>query len=518
MSFSSKQKQVGIFFLACFCFFYQFYYFSDQHLLGFHGGEVYGHAWTHFWRLQNFPEYFLGNNNALGVQNFPPIDILPLFVSNCFALIGGTIFGYNAWIVIAVCLAGFGGYFLAETEGGDPLVGGFVLACSPIFLGTIHSGLTEDMGIGLAAFSLAFLRKRSLWGVLFLVLVGYSGLVLGWMTGISAIIIALADIKNNPKKWRQWAVFGIATLILISPLFWIHFERLGSKGHRFGAHVMGFEYFWPLNPWKQADIASLFSAGRIDFSQEIIRVHPAYLGIILSAVALFARARVWWLIFCLFTLCSFGTSFRFFGEDTGLLNPMSYLLELLPGYELINHHGRFLLLALIAWSVLVAKGAQYIQRWLPDYGVLTMIVLELVFLSPIGFQIPKTNSYAETILEKIELKQDDFLLRLPMIGPNISFQEALWEQKFHQEKILLSPNRPGIQAFSQKTSQTEWMEALAFPEAEIPNDFCLPKAVAGLVVLEEWTALIEEKMGPPMLRGARYSFWKIDSTAEYICD
>lgn len=515
---TTRQEQIGIISLICFCFLLLFRHFSPQHLLGFHGAEVYGHAWTHVWRFQEFPSQFFGTRNALGVENFPPIDIIPLLVSNCFGIIGGPIVGYNLWVVFSVILAGTGGYVLAKIEKGDPWVGAIVLSCSPIFLGTIYSGLTEDMGLGLAALSIAFLRKRSFWGVFFLALVGYSGLVLGWMTGIVALLVGIVDIKKHPNYWKHWLGFACITFILLSPLFWIHSERLAHQGHRFGSHLMELEPFWMLNPWKQGDIASLFALGAVDFSGEIIRLHPSYLGLSLLIVSIFARSRFWWSLFFSFTLVSLGSSFRFLGTDSGILNPFRYLLELVPGYSLINHHGRFMLLSLVGWSVLVAKGAKYAQKWLSIFWIVFILLLDLIFFSPIGFSLPQTGSYTDTILKDVDLKQDGFLLRLPMMGPEISFQEALWEQIFHEEKLLLSPNRPGIQPFSTKTKQTEWMETLGFPDSTIPADFCIPERISGLLVLDQWSSQVQEKLGDPDVKDSRYSFWLIESQKEYYCD
>ena len=115
ISKKQNKQQIGIIVLVCCCFFLLFWNFSTQNLLGYHGGEVYGHAWTHWWRLQGFPAHFFGTDQALGVKYFPPIDIIPIIVSNCFGMIGGTVFGYNIWIIVSVFFAGFGGYYLAKT-------------------------------------------------------------------------------------------------------------------------------------------------------------------------------------------------------------------------------------------------------------------------------------------------------------------------------------------------------------------------------------------------------------------
>lgn len=513
-----KRELIGKIILVFFCFVFLFRDVSTEQLFGFHGSEVYGHAWSHWWRFQDFPDQLIGMKKAIGVELFPPIDIIPMIISNCFAVIGGTIFGYNAWVFLSVLLAAFGGYFLAETEDGDPWIGAVVLAFSPIFLGTIFSGLTEDMGLGLVAISIAFLRRKSWWGVLGLAGVGYSGLVLGWMTGILAVMVAVVAIVKE-REWKRWLRFGFGAWLLLSPLLWLHWERLLSKGHRFGSHFLEYQPFWGLNPWKQADIASLFHAWYIDFSDEIIRFHPSYLGLILVGICFFARSKFWWGVFLFFTLSSFGNSLHFLGADTKILNPLPLFLQVIPGYSLINHHGRFMLLALVGWSVLASKGAKRIRSEHIRGGRLLFlfVLLDLIIFSPIGFTLPTTMSYSNTILDQVDLESGK-LLRLPMLGPNISFQEALWEQHFHKEDIGMSPNRPSIIHLAKRSPKTIWMERLAFQNPKIPDEFCIPKQIGGLLVLEYRSDLIESKLGIPDLKGDRYSFWKINQNASYICD
>ena len=51
-----------------------------SHLLGHQGAEVYGNAWSWWWRTESWPFILQGTDLAIGVSNFPAVDIFPLIL------------------------------------------------------------------------------------------------------------------------------------------------------------------------------------------------------------------------------------------------------------------------------------------------------------------------------------------------------------------------------------------------------------------------------------------------------
>ncbi len=468
-------------------------------LIGFSGSEVYGHAWTHWWRAIDFPTWSTGTSLTLGTEYFPSIDPIPTIISILFSFIGGTAFGYNSWVCLAMFFAAYGGFQLCKKEGGDPWIGAIILAWSPIMLGSVASGLTEDMAVGVTALAFALLGSRPIISGLLLGIVGWCGLVLGWMSGIFALCLGFRLLCQGKK---QVFFSGLLTLLLVSPLLYLHWERLTLNGHRFGVHDPNFEPLWALNPWKQIDVASLFYPGKQSYADEIIRLHPGYIGFTLIFVACCSRTIFWWGMLFLFVGLSLGPSIHWAGYDTEIGNVISYSSTFIPGQALINHHGRYMLMVLLALSVLVSKGIKKLPR-IKFWRLL--IALELFLASPIGFFLPGSPRMDTTFLSSIEASKGR-ILRVPTSGPGVSFQQALWEQTVHKKELFLNPNRPGAGPLFPQMYNFTWIDQLAFNK-EIPDEICFPKNISGILVQHPYGELLSVKIGKPSSTGQQFSFW-----------
>lgn len=500
--------------LICFCIVLVFLplvtsLFSYE-LLGFSGAEVFGHAWTHWWRLEQFPHQVNGTSLTLGTDYFPAIDPVPTIISSIVSLFFGTAFGYNAWVFIALLLAVVGGFQLAKSERADPWTGALVLAWSPIYLATIASGLTEDMGLGITAIAISFMGKRPIVAGLLLGIVGWCGLVLGWMSGLLAIIVGVRMIY---KQHKGLVVSTCVTFLCILPLIWVHQQRLSMKGHRFGQHKEIYEPLWMLNPWQQTDLASFFAPGPQNYVDEIIRLHPSYIGFSLIIVACFSRSLFWWSVFLFFCTLSLGDVIHWQGSSTGVSNYLHELCTILPGLDLLNHRGRVMLMALIALSVLVAKGIQHIPyrnfwRW--------VIAFELILCSPIGFFVSGTKPLNSGVFEA--MKEDSGrIIRIPTMGPGISYQQALWEQTKHSRPLYVNPNRPGLSSLVDSNSNLRWLDQIAFEQSPVLEHFCFPKDVSGLLVQTQWTNGIDKILGKASYSDELYSYWGTDKVLSHRC-
>ena len=402
-------------------------------LVGYEGGEVYGHAWMHWWRGAAFPQWPKGTMLALGMKDAPPIDPLAVIFSSCM---GGGAFGYNMWIWCSLFLAALGGGVLSNKMGGSFFFGAILLAWSPPFLGSLSSGLSEDGGLGLVALAVAYAygENTSWWkSGLFLGLSFWSGLVLGWLGGMLCVLLMWLQGRRHISFWLKTFVLAF---FLSLPILWPHLARIGGHGHRTGEVLYEVEPLWQVNPWKQLDLASIISWGRVSLDDALVRTHPGYVGIGVWLLALYRKQWTWLLCIVLFLGLALSDTIRFAGSPTEIGNPIAWLWHQLPFADQFNHHGRAMLIV----SVLMVAATAHSFRW---WSVL--LIGEVFAFSPISVILPTTKSVDSTAL--LQLKESTVtgrVIHLPAFGPNISFQRPLWIQHIHQKPLYLNPNMPNL--------------------------------------------------------------------------
>ena len=116
-------------------------------------------------------------------------------------------------------------------------------------------------------------------------------------------------------------------------------------------------------------------------------------------------------------------------------------------------------------------------------------------------------------LQSIELPSSSRILRIPVNGPGVVFQQALYEQSTHGQNLWLNPNRPDPSQWFSLQPESKWIERIAF-DKNIPENACVPSSVAGLLVAEPYVTLIAERFSVPILQDSQYAFW----TAFPTCD
>ena len=161
-------------------------------------------------------------------------------------------------------------------------------------------------------------------------------------------------------------------------------------------------------------------------------------------------------------------------------------------------------MAAIALSVLTAKGITNIPR--PQIWK-TLIVLELIFFSPIGVIASGTKTVRSPVLDQVSI-EDGRLLRVPTVGPGISFQRALWEQSVHKEPLLLNPNRPGASPLLDlDPEQAAWIDRLAFRESTDVDIDCVPDEIGGILATESVQQILQQRFGKAKVADSQYAFW-----------
>ncbi len=414
-------------------------------LLAWAGGEVYGHAWVQWWHGLALPGWPSGTDLARGTEVWPVIDPLTTGLAALLGRLVGWTVAWNGVLLGSVALAFVGGAVLARRYDGDPLVGGTVLALGPVFLGSLASGLTEDFSLGLIALALALLRDpapaRTLAGGALLGLAAWCGLVLAWFGALAAVVIHFGDLRS-PE--RRGPIIGAAALalLLVLPAGLLQGPRLGGEGHRSGEVPAMEEPLWRVNPWHQADLASFFVPGPAPLeSDDLVRLHPVYLGWIPLLLAIRGGRSRWWVLLGIAAVAATGSRLNFAGQPLGVAGPGGWLLDRLPYGELVNHHARAMLVGQLALAVLAARGARAWDR-LPAPLIALGVALELAFVSPVGLPLPVTPATVPAVFEGLPPGQGG-VLTVPVAGPGVHFQRPLYEQRAHGRPIPVDPNRPG---------------------------------------------------------------------------
>lgn len=477
-------------------------------LLGFDNAEVFGHVWNHSWRLSDVPSSLFGTSKTVGTESFPLIDPIPTFLVSILTTCMSLSSAYNllflgSMVCFAIAMRQF--EIVGDNANAASEISLVVLAMtSPIVWGSLNSGLTEDWGLFLPVLALMFTaHKRIVPAGLCVVLAAYWGLVLGWMSAILVSVFALIHRLSLRDLGRLWLIMGVGVL----PLVGLHSERLSLEGHRSLSPPSRWEPMWALNPWHHTDVASLFWTGPIDFSQHIVRLHPGSLGIVGMIASLGCRDRKLWVLFLMSLGFAFGPEFYWMGHSTGISNPLHWGLSMVPGSALLNHHGRWMLMASICWIVIVVKGMSHVRlgTWM-----MPIIVLEWLFVTPLGFPLMGTPQIETSIVlkevRKSSLPDNTRLLRIPVRGPEIVFQQALYEQTIHDQPIWMNPNRPNPSEWFDLSANSQWIETIAFTK-ELPKNACVPSTVGGVLVAEPFVANFIEHWGTPTAEDAQYAFW-----------
>ena len=399
-------------------------------LIGSAAAEVYGHAWVQWWAAEQWPAWPTGTALAEGTASWPVIDPLPTWLLAGLAHLIGAKGAWDLWIVVGIVLLAVGGGALARAMGGRGLVGAVGAATMPIWLGSVTSGLTEDVALGLVALALAaMLRDRPVRGAMLLGLSAWCGLYLAWLGAWAAVAIgAWRIVRVQPgirryvralRRWRlehdegtlpplpphgrprDWAFAGLIAAVLAGGAAAPFHDRLGGVGHHAGSVPARPEPLWRLDPWRGADLASFGAPGKVDIGDAFVREHPVYMGYTTLALALIGGAHPAWLGVLACAAVAPGEHLSWAGQPLGVDNPALTIFRWLPFAERFNHHARVMLLGQLLLVGLASRGAARIQRRLVlgrSPGTLQerlfalAILVEVAFLSPARVPLPDRKS------------------------------------------------------------------------------------------------------------------------------
>ena len=504
---------------------------GGEPLLAWRGAEVWGHAWTWWWHGQALPSWPAGTQLATGAAAWPVIDPLPALLGACISRMAGAVVAWNTMAIAAIGGAFAGGWWLARRVGGSGPVGGLILAMGPVFTGSLLSGLSEDLAIGLLAVAVGLVVKPSpdrwRWAVAAgccLGLLAWCGPYLAWLGAATALAAGMVHGIRSPRTWARWLLAGvIAGALAVPPLLAQGARALTGAGHRSGVHLGQAEPLWQLNPWGQADLLSFLTPGAAALPADaVIRLHPTYLGLGVLLLALLAgRSRWWWLLLAALLVAP-GERLHWLGMATEIPNPAAMVVDLLPGGALLNHHARLFLLGQVALAALAALGAQRLAtrpRWRPGLVLpiaALVVVVDYGLLAPVSWPLPAARAEAPDVLAKLDTLGPGMMLWLPTGGPGLSPQRPLLDQRIHSRPLALNPNRPGAPTWLPRTPLGGWLAVLGRePDAPPPTDRditpLLEHDVRVLAVAAPLHLRVAAHLGPPTVQGDDGAAWDLTS-------
>jgi hypothetical protein len=406
-------------------------------LLGSAGAETFGHAWVLGWATEAWPAWPTGTTTAVGAANWPVIDPLPTWLTAAAAQLVGVDVAWNLRVALAIVLAAMGGARLARAWGGNPQVGAAGTALMPIFLGSITSGLSEDLAVGLLAWVLAWATEKRWWhAALGVGLLAGCGLYLGWMGGVAMAALALRPAPMRELGKRAGALLLAATLAVGAAAPFAGRMRTGAR-----AATPAVEAHWRVNPWRGADVASFVAPGKVDLAGAALREHPTYLGAATVGFAALGGTPAGWLAVAACVAVAPGDSFSVAGQPTGVANPAAAVLDALPGGNQLRNHARLMLLGQLLLVGLAARGAERLRRRWPRAGLVAglVIVAEVVFLSPARAPLPGTPTEAPAIYAALSRAPAGLPVRV-VGSPNP--QAPFFYQRVTGRGLRNDPNRP----------------------------------------------------------------------------
>ena len=478
--------------------------------LGAPGAEVWGHVallGAHTAALPAWP----AAPTALVVDAapWPVMDPLPTAAAAALARVVGVGPAWNLLHLAAAAVAAWGGARLARAHGGDPAVGAAVLVGWPALQGAMASGLSEDLWIGLVAAALAALhRGRWVHGGALLGLTAWTGLVVAWMGALAAVLFGLGRALHRPRALLPLGGAALLAAGIAAPAALAHAARLRADAAF--APPEGPEALWRLNPWRGADLASFVVPGWQDPGDALLRLHPAWLGATVLLLATRGRAPAAAALLALALALAPGLRPMLAGQPLGVDGPAAALRAVLPGLDAMHHHGRLVLLAGLALTVLAARGARAWARGRPRLLPLLpwLVLLDLRLGSPLGPAVPTTDPRPPAIAAAAAALPPGPLLHLPLAGPGVHFQRPLAFAATHGRPLYVDPHQPGLPAALRGSRRAQALARLAGP-GPLPPDAGddLPAALRVILVEEPWVSRAAARLGPPTHRDASGALW-----------
>jgi hypothetical protein len=493
--------------------------FWQRGLVGSAGAEVYGHAWVAGFVAEHWPALPSATDRLDPRRDvaWTVIDPLVTWTIAGLSRIVGLVTAWDlaAWAAVATAFAG--GAYLARRTGGHWLIGGAIVALGPCLGAALASGLSEDWAIGVVAAALGLVaaldgRKEAVAAGILLGLCAWLGLYLALGAAIGAIVLGAARVRET-RRWREMALAAAIAAILAVPMALRQGRRITGEGHRFGAPQLSVEPNWAFNPRRGDDLASFVvpwpwapeDPGRPG-TTPLIRLHPAYLGLVPLGLAAMGRRRRDLALLAVSAGLATGPTLAAFGHPLAV-NPFVWALSRVPVFDLVNHWGRLLVPGQLALAAMAARG-----RGRPDV-LAGLVAADAVLLSPAPWPVSVADAEVPGIYREIGGLSPGGLVVAPAAGPGVAFQRILYRTLAQDRPVAIDPDRPGY-AWADGTGLADALRGL---DAADPPDPDLARSVAAireaggavLLVEDPYVPKVETWLGTPDVRADGGAAWDL---------
>ena len=467
-----------------------------------HDIDVWIALWNDWWFRQAVfhgqdlyftPILFYPNGLSLAAHSHSPLFSA---ISTLFFPLAGAIGAYNLSTLMIFVMGAWGMYLLVHEITGRPaaaFVAGLTYAFAPYYLSQAlaHPNLASVQWLPYLAL---FLRRTvregripdALAAGLFFSLTAWSGLQLGLLGGLWAVVFVAWTIVGEGKLWRKvpWVALGVAALAAML----LSIPTVVPVLRAWGAASPPEELL--LNEWElgQTDLLAYLIPPRYHplwgpYVADICARFPKnrkwipYLGVVPLGLATYAAlkerrtARFWWVSGLLWILLALGAFPRLNGHTYPAIRlPYSLLGRYFP-FNTLRSSDRFNLLVPLSLAVLVGIALARWTRWKRRWWIILAagaIIFEYLFV-PIPMQTPLPLS---PFVSKMAADPEQYaVLDLPM---SRQFSKLwMYMQTVHQKPLVEGmAARTSPQAYALIWS-TPLLQAFQSPEVPAPDDISI---------------------------------------------
>ncbi len=315
------------------------------------------------------------------------LSILNGLISIPLQLALGVVGAYNLLVIFYLVLGAYGAFLLGRhfvKDGIAAFLSGLIFGFSPYFVHVLHGHLNLLAAAWLPLFALFFAKSFEEKGAknpaiagLLLAVIGFTD----WQVFMYALMLAAAFAAARLWLFRGKhsgsallrAGAGIALgCMLVSPLAVAAFAEAVSGEHELPS--AGERLFFSLD---LADLVSPPQFGTLLRAVDVLKgttppslwtENAGYLGIVALTASLIAffnvrkrEVKAWALVAALFAVLSLGPVLHVFWFNTGIPLPTA-LLQMMPAASLTRVSSRFIIVAVLALSVLAAYGFLFFAK------------------------------------------------------------------------------------------------------------------------------------------------------------
>lgn len=389
---------------------------------------------------------FLDHPNGGRIMVADPLNMLLGFpLVSAF----GEVAAYAILVIAHLAFAGIAAHALGRRLGGAGWIAGVGYQCAPIVISHVQNGSSEAVSAGwLPLAILAVIAAAEEGGAARIVRAGLALFVAGvsgWYAGIGAFVfvVAILLLGWEDRRWSEVAgragpamALGLVLLVPVAAGIKSVAEApdglVDIKNAEDLARIR--RTLGPADPRVFVTPGAFRSPdlGRVEANPSD-RVHTAYLGFVLLALAVSGRSRrgALWLTFATGLVLAMGpvvvvNGFPLSVGGRALPLPFS-VLELLPGFSSLS-----LLYRLATVSALML--ALLADRARPAWALL--VLAEVLFVSPVKGLPAITAVPAQTAITALGAMPDGAVINLPVLAG----RNFLYEQAIHHKPVTGSLN------------------------------------------------------------------------------